>query len=71
MSFFEDQEEDWYANDCKGSPDNYDGAGNYDPTIGTQPEHLKGLSQTPPTRSKSKKRREQRKRAELRKKDTE
>jgi hypothetical protein len=27
VSFFDDQEDDWYANDCKGSPSDYDGAG--------------------------------------------
>jgi hypothetical protein len=32
MSFYEDQEEDWIANECKGSPSDYDGAGNY--TVG-------------------------------------
>jgi hypothetical protein len=23
MSFFEDQEDDWFANDCKGAPSDY------------------------------------------------
>jgi hypothetical protein len=34
MSFFEDQEDDWYANDCKGRIEDYDGAGNYAPEKG-------------------------------------
>ena len=32
MSYFEDQEEDWLANDCKGRIEDYDGAGNYTPS---------------------------------------
>ena len=28
MSVYDDQEEDWFANDCKGSPSDYDGCGN-------------------------------------------
>jgi hypothetical protein len=27
MSYFDDQEESWFANDCKGSPSDYDAAG--------------------------------------------
>lgn len=28
MSVFDDQMEDWFDNDCQGSPSDYDGAGN-------------------------------------------
>jgi hypothetical protein len=28
MSVFDDQMDDWFANDCQGSPSDYDGAGN-------------------------------------------
>ena len=28
MSVFDDQMDDWFANDCQGNPSDYDGAGN-------------------------------------------
>lgn len=62
MSFFEDQEDDWLANNCKGDPANYDGAGNFVPND-------MGPAYRPdskPVKSKSRKRREQRKRAHQR-----
>lgn len=63
MSFFEDQEDDWFANDCQGSPDNYDGAGNFVP-------HDMGAPCIPhrqeKKRSRTQKRRDQRRRAEAR-----
>lgn len=62
MSYFEDQEDAWMANDCKGSPDEYDpytdGSG-YEPRGGTPS----------PKRTKSQKRNAQRKAAKLRKKN--
>ena len=72
MSFFEDQEDDWYANGCKGAPSDY-----YAGELAPWCDHFtdtslpaKGPTQTPRTRSKSKKRRDQRIRAEARKKAT-
>lgn len=71
MSFYEEQEEDWFANDCKGAPSDYY-AGELAPwldkfTDTSKPSKPVGTAQTPRTRSRSKKRREQRKRADLRK----
>lgn len=60
MSFYEDQEEDWLNNDCKGDPSNYDGAGNFEPSLMGPP--------FPPKRTKSEKRNAQRRRAKLRNK---
>ena len=68
MSFFEDQEEDWYANDCKGSPSDYY-AGELAPWLDDFTDTSKPQEAIPVrARSKSKKRREQKKRAEARKK---
>lgn len=69
MSFFDDQEDDWFANDCKGAPDDYY-AGELAPwrdgfTDTSKPS--KGPAQTPPTRTKTQKRRAQLKRAKQRK----
>lgn len=65
MSFFEDQMDAWFDNDCKGSPDNYDGAGNF------VPEEM-GAPYIPhrqeKKRSRTQKRRDQRKRSEAAKK---
>lgn len=70
MSFFEDQYDDWMANDCKGAPSDYY-AGELAPwlddfTDTSEPKNSRALPVR--VRSKSKKRREQKKRAEARKK---
>jgi phage/plasmid primase-like uncharacterized protein len=68
MSFFDDQEDDWFANDCKGSPDDYY-AGELAPwRDGFTDTSAVASPAAPLKRSKSKKRREQRKRSEARKK---
>lgn len=68
MSFFDDQEDDWFANDCKGSPDDY-----YAGELAPWREKFTDASAVAspaalPKRSKSKKRQEQKKRSEARKK---
>ena len=65
MSFYDDQEDDWFSNDCKGAPSDYY-AGELAPWRDRFTDTSKGPAQTPRTRSRSKKRREQRKRAEAR-----
>jgi hypothetical protein len=59
MSYFEDQEDAWFANDCKGSPDEYNP---YTDGTGFEP---RGATETP-KRTKSQKRNAQRKAAKKR-----
>jgi hypothetical protein len=66
MSFYEDQEDDWLANNCKGAPSDYY-AGELAPWLDNFTDTSTGPSQTPRTRNRSKKRREQRKKAKERK----
>ncbi len=71
MSFFEDQMDDWFANDCKGAPSDY-----YEGELAPWLDHFTDTSgqvhrrPSDPKRSKSRKRRETRRRAEARKKAT-
>jgi hypothetical protein len=69
MSFFDDQEDDWLANDCKGSPDDYY-AGELAPWRDGFTDTIANVHRAlpDPKRSASKKRRDRHKRAELRKK---
>ena len=69
MSFFEDQEDDWFANDCKGAPSDYY-AGELAPWLDHFTDTSANVHRALPdkTRSKAQKRRAQRKRAEMRKK---
>ena len=63
MSFFEDQEADWFANNCKGAPDDYDGCGG---GLAPWKDHFTG--EKPPRKlSKSAKRRARKQRSEARK----
>lgn len=70
MSFFEDQEDDWFANNCKGAPSDYY-AGELAPWLDdftdTSAVADKAAKVVPKKRSRSQKRREQRRRAEARK----
>ena len=68
MSFFEDQEDDWYANGCKGAPSDYY-CGELAPWLDDFTDTSAPVSQqtAPRKRSKSQKRRAQRRRAEARK----
>jgi len=70
MSFFEDQEDDWFANNCKGAPSDYY-AGELAPWLDdfthTSAKADKTTGAIPKKRSRSQKRREQRRRAEARK----
>jgi hypothetical protein len=70
MSFFEDQEDDWFANDCKGAPSDYYAGGLapwLDDFTDTSAKADKALAAVPKKRSRSQKRRAQRRRAEARK----
>jgi hypothetical protein len=58
MSYYDDQEDAWFANDCKGSPDEYDP---YTDGTGHQPT----VKDTPKL-TKSQKRNAQRKAAKIR-----
>ena len=70
MSFFEDQEDDWFANGCKGAPSDYY-AGELAPWLDDFTDTSAGADKAaevvPKKRSRSQKRREQRRRAEARK----
>jgi hypothetical protein len=69
MSFFDDQEDDWFANDCKGAPSDYY-AGELAPWLDDFTDTSAPIRQgqvLPRKRSRSQKRRGQRRRAEARK----
>lgn len=63
MSYYEDQEDAWMENDCKGSPDQYNP---HDPDSWPKHHSAAALSMMP-KRTKSQKRNAQRKRAKQRK----
>lgn len=69
MSFFEDQMDDWFENNCKGTPDMYDGAGGFGAWV--DPEDIDGIdspSVNPaPRLTRTQKRRAQKKRADAHK----
>jgi hypothetical protein len=60
MSYFEDQEDAWFDNDCKGSPDQYDP---YDPDSWPKGHTVNALALLAPKLTKSQKRNRARKRA--------